>query len=70
MIASVFTGLGSVVTAFTTVIVSLFEGLIDIFYDSTATALTDVGNLVLCAFGISLVFFAFRFIFRLIHLRG
>ena len=68
MISAIFGSLGTAVSGFSTIIVSLFESLVGIFYDGTA--ITDVGSLAIVGFGVSLVFFGFRFVFRLIHLRG
>ena len=74
MISAIFTALGSAVTNFSTVMIGLFESLIAIFYASpdgvAPKVITNVGSLAIVGFGVALVFFGFRFVFRLIHLRG
>lgn len=68
MLTAFFATVTQSVTSFIGVVTGLFEGLIAIFYDGTA--ITDVGTLVFAAFGIGLVWFGFRFVLRLVHMRG
>lgn len=72
MITALFTEIGNVITAFAGVIGNGFESLLAIFWDSTASTpgFTLVGILSLVGVGMALVYWAFRLIRNLIHLRG
>lgn len=72
MVEGLFDILVDVIEGFGQAIVSVFQAVIEIFYDSTAATpgFTTIGILLLVGFGISLVFFALRYIARLIRMRG
>ena len=67
-ISEIFTTLGKVITGFTSTISSLFTGVTAIFWDGSK--LTFVGGMSLLALGIGLFYMGFRFIHRLIKMRG
>lgn len=58
-------GIGSVITSVMGWIVSLFEGVVDLFYN-TETGFTFVGVLLLVAFGLSMVWVVIQFIRSLV----
>ena len=72
MIAGIFAQLTSGAQSFITFLTSLFNNVIDIFWDSTATtpALTDVGILFVTAISVGFVYFGLRYITRLIKFRA
>lgn len=67
-ISEIFTTLGKVVTGFTSTISSLFTGVTAIFWNGTS--LTFVGGMSLLALGIGLFYMGFKFIRKLIKMRG
>ena len=67
-ISVIFTTLGKVITGFTSTISSLFTGVTAIFWNGTT--LTFVGGMSLLALGIGLFYMGFRFIRKLIKMRG
>ena len=67
-ISDIFTTLGKVITGFTSTISSLFTGVTAIFWNGTS--LTFVGGMSLLALGIGLFYMGFRFIRKLIKMRG
>ena len=56
------------VTSFTTMFVSIFETLVGIFYKAD-TGVTLIGTLALAGLGISLVYFAYKVVRRLMKLK-
>lgn len=58
-----------VVQGFVGAIIQVFSGITDLFYTAT-DGFTIVGQLLLIALGMSLVYFGFRFIRNLIRNRG
>ena len=68
MITAVINTITSWVSAFTTMFVTIFETLIGIFYQAE-TGITLVGTLSLAGLGISLVYFAYKVIRRLMKLK-
>ena len=68
MITGVIGTITSWVTAFTTMFVDIFEALVGIFYKAD-TGITLVGTLALGGLGISLVYFAYKVIRRLMRLK-
>lgn len=70
MVSQIFSTLGDIISAFATMLVSLFGDVVKIFYDATANdnagELTIVGILSLVALGTGLVIWAFQYIKRLI----
>lgn len=70
MINEIFTTVTQVVTGFAGSLAEAFSSIMAIVWDSTTSKLTTFGILLLIAFGISLVYFALRFVFRLISIRG
>lgn len=72
-VSEIFETLGSIVSSFVTMLVSLFESVVDIFYTpGTGEApgeLTIVGVLMLIGLGTGLVIWAFSYIRRLIRVR-
>jgi hypothetical protein len=69
MLATIFGTISDVVAEYTTVITSVFEGLVEIFYDSTANALTLLGTLALIAVGVGIVAWAFGLVKSLFRMR-
>ena len=69
MIAEIFDTIVDVVTEYITVLQGLFEGLVEIFYDSTNTSLTLLGTLALIAVGVGIVAWAFGLVKSLFRMR-
>lgn len=73
LINQLFEALASIVDGFVTMLVSLFNSVVDIFYtagaDGGAGELTIVGTLMLIGLGTGLVIWAFRYVRRLIQVR-
>lgn len=69
MIAEIFNTILSVVQEYTTVLLDVFEGLVDIFFDSTAGELTLLGTLALIAVGVGIVAWAFGLVKSLFRMR-
>lgn len=61
MISEVFTELATIITSFSTLLISLFGSVVTIFYNTT-DGLTIVGVLTLVGVGTGLVIWAFKFI--------
>lgn len=72
MVSAIFESIGSTITAFAGILGNGFTAMLSIFYDSSSTTpgLTPVGVLSLIGVGVALVYWAFRLVRRLIHLRG
>ena len=68
MVTKVIEVVTSWVTAFTTMFVSIFEKLVEIFYTAEG-GITLVGTLALAGLGIGLVYFAYKVIRRLMRLK-
>lgn len=69
MIAEIFDTIVAVVTEYIAVLQGLFEGLVEIFYDSDATSLTLLGTLALIAVGVGIVAWAFGLVKSLFRMR-
>lgn len=73
MVSQIFDQLGAIAQSFATLLVSLFNSVVSIFYTpGTGDAdgeLTVVGILMLIGIGTGLVIWAFRFIRSLIRVR-
>jgi hypothetical protein len=69
MLAQIFTTIQSVVTAYVAVLQNLFEGLVEIFYDSTTSTITLLGTLALIAVGVGIVAWAFGLVKSLFRMR-
>jgi hypothetical protein len=69
MIAEIFDTIVDVVTEYITVLQGLFEGLVEIFYDSGTTSLTLLGTLALIAVGVGIVAWAFGLVKSLFRMR-
>jgi cell division protein FtsX len=69
MLATIFGTISDVVAEYTLVITSVFEGLVEIFYDSTGNALTLLGTLALIAVGVGIVAWAFGLVKSLFRMR-
>ena len=67
-LAQVFTMLQTCVTGFTDVMMSVFSNSVRVLWDGTN--LTFIGALSLCGLAIGLFYFGFRFIRKLIKLKG
>lgn len=74
MLSVIFTNLTTAGQTFITFLTSLLNNVVSIFYtagaDGAAGSLTDIGILVIVGVASSFVFFAIRWITRLIKLRG
>lgn len=68
IITDIFAALVAIVNGFISVLVAGFNGIIQIFYDTTGDSgtLTVMGVLLLIGLGMGLVFFVFKFIRGLI----
>lgn len=69
MITQFWDAITDVVGGFIDALVSAFTGITDLFYDTTE-GFTIIGQLLLIALGMSIVYFGFRFIRNLIKNRG
>lgn len=73
MITAIFTELSAIVSAFVTMLTSLFGSVVDIFYtpgtSGAAGSLTVIGTLALIGLGTGLVIWAFNFVRRLIRVK-
>lgn len=69
MIAEIFDTIVAVVTEYIEVLQGLFEGLVEIFYDSATTSLTLLGTLALIAVGVGIVAWAFGLVKSLFRMR-
>lgn len=71
MLNNIFTTLSDIVSQFTTLLVSLFDNVVKIFYTTNETGgeLTIVGTLMLVGLGTSLVIWGYKFIRSLIRVR-
>jgi hypothetical protein len=67
MIATIFDTVADVIAEYTTVLLSVFEGLVGIFYDGTD--LTLLGTLALIAVGVGIVAWAFGLVKSLFRMR-
>ena len=68
MINAILQTVTSWVTSFTTMFVDIFENLVKIFYNAES-GMTLVGTLALGGLGISLVYFAYKVIRKLMKLK-
>jgi hypothetical protein len=69
MLAEIFDTILEVVTEYITILQGLFEGLVEIFYDSTGAELTLLGTLALIAVGVGIVAWAFGLVKSLFRMR-
>jgi hypothetical protein len=69
MIVEIFDTILDVVEAYTDILLSVFEGLVGIFYDGTTTSLTLLGTLALIAVGVGIVAWAFGLVKSLFRMR-
>jgi hypothetical protein len=69
MIATIFNTIQDVVDAYVGVLQNIFEGLVDIFYNSTTSSLTLLGTLALIAVGVGIVAWAFGLVKSLFRMR-
>lgn len=69
MVTAIFEAIGTAITQFATILGNGFSGVLSIFYNAT-DGLTSVGTLSLIGVGVGLVYWAFRLVRNLIHLRG
>lgn len=68
MIAAIFEAVTQAVTGFAGAIASAFTSIMSIVW--AENSLTTFGILLTIGFGVSLVYFAVRYVFRLISLRS
>jgi hypothetical protein len=69
MVAEIFDTILDVVTEYITILQGLFEGLVEIFYDSVGAELTLLGTLALIAVGVGIVAWAFGLVKSLFRMR-
>jgi hypothetical protein len=69
MITTIFETIQDVVDAYVSVLQNIFEGLVAIFYDATASELTLLGTLALIAVGVGIVAWAFGLVKSLFRMR-
>jgi hypothetical protein len=69
MVADIFETIADVVASYITVLTASFEGLVEIFYDSTAQSITLLGTLALIAVGVGIATFAFNLVKGLFRMR-
>jgi len=75
MIGAIFTAMTSIGESFLTFFVNLLTSVFAIFYTAPGSSggtgtITDIGYLVLAGVVVSFVFFAIRWITRLVKLKG
>lgn len=71
MVTQIFSTIGEVITEFAKVLGNGFTNLLEIFYKSgEGGGLTPVGILSLIGLGVGIVYWAFRLVRSLIHMRG
>jgi hypothetical protein len=62
MVADIFETIADVVSSYITVLTASFEGLVEIFYNSTTDSITLLGTLALIAVGVGIATFAFNLV--------
>jgi hypothetical protein len=62
MVADIFETIADVVAAYISVLTNSFEGLVEIFYNSTTESITLLGTLALIAVGVGIATFAFNLV--------
>lgn len=74
MVSAIFTELSNIISAFATMLVSLFEAVAGVFYtpgtSGAAGSLTIVGTLTLISVGVAIVMWAFAQIRRMIRVKA
>ena len=71
LITDIFATIGTAITEFAKVLGNGFTSLLEIFYKSgEGGGLTPVGILSLIGLGVGIVYWAFRLVRSLIHMRG
>lgn len=67
MIADIFSAIGQAITGFTTALTNAVNGVVPMFYTSGENGgLTVLGNLLLIAVGVAVVYWCFRLIRNLV----
>jgi hypothetical protein len=69
MVADIFETIAEVVGSYITVLTASFEGLVEIFYNSTTESITLLGTLALIAVGVGIATFAFNLVKGLFKMR-
>jgi hypothetical protein len=69
MLGEIFETVAEVISEYITVLTASFEGLVEIFYDSTAESITLLGTLALIAVGVGIATFAFNLVKGLFRMR-
>ena len=69
MVADIFETIADVVSSYITVLTASFEGLVEIFYNSTTDSITLLGTLALIAVGVGIATFAFNLVKGLFKMR-
>lgn len=62
MLGEIFETVGEVISSYITVLTASFEGLVEIFYNSTTESITLLGTLALIAVGVGIATFAFNLV--------
>lgn len=70
MLNAIITAITTVITGVISWITSAFSGLVSVFWDSTNSALTEVGILLIIGFGVSLVLMVLGRLFGLFRNAG
>lgn len=71
IVGAIFEGLGTIISQFVTLIVSLFQSVTEIFYVSGAEGgLTVIGSLMLIGVAVGLFWFGFRQLTNWLKMRG
>lgn len=69
MVAEIFDTITDVIGAYVGALQDTFEGLVEIFYNSTTSSLTLLGTLALIAVGVGIVAWAFGLVKSLFRMR-
>ena len=70
LIQGIFAQLTAGAQSFITFLTNLFQNVIGVFWNSTTSALTDVGILFVTAISVGFVYFGIRYISKLIKFRA
>ena len=68
MVVKIFDTIGEVVTNYVTILITMFQNVVGIFWDGEANTMTLVGILLLIGIGIGIVKWAFNFVTNLVRL--
>jgi len=70
MLEAIITAINTIITGATSWIVSAFTSLVGLFWDTTNSALTEVGTILLIGFGVTIVLMVLGMFFGLFKNMG